>query len=72
MKIEVDAKKDRLVMAALCEVQRAAGNAGMAHLSGCDLRAHIRLIREELDRLEELRRSAKNRVQRAHRGIKPA
>lgn len=62
MKIEVDAKKDRLVMAALCEVQRAAGNAGMAHLSGCDLQAHIRLIREELDRLEEL--TARNKKAR--------
>lgn len=54
MKIELDAKKDRLVMAALCEVQRAAGNAGMAYLSGNGLQAHIRLMRKELDRLAAL------------------
>lgn len=59
MKITVDAKQDRLVMATLCEIQRAAGNAGMAHLSGSDLQAHIALIRAELSRLEELTAKSK-------------
>lgn len=52
--IEEGRRQDRRVMACLCEVQRAAGNAGMAYLSGSDLDAHIRLMRAELIRLEEL------------------
>ena len=52
MALDMDAKRNRIVMAALCEVQRAAGNAGMAYLSGGRIGAHIRRIRDELDKLE--------------------
>ena len=60
----VDTRFDRSLFAGLSEIQRAAGNAGMAYLSGGNVMASLRLIRAELDRIEaQCRETRKPRPQ---------
>ncbi len=61
----IDTRFDRSFFAGLSEIQRAAGNAGMAYLSGGNVMTYLRLMRAELDRMEE--HAAKQR-NRAHDG----
>lgn len=49
----IDTRFDRTFFAGLNEIHRAAGDAGTAYLSGGNVLAHLRLVRAELDRIEE-------------------